>query len=220
MTFSGFPPAAFEFYDRLAADNTKAFWQANKSTFEEAVRDPLTGLCDELADVGPFHVFRPYNDMRFSRNRPPYKTHQGAYSESEGGAGRYLHIGADGMLVGIGYYSMAKDQLERFRVAVDHDATGTKVARLSAELAGQGYSIGAMDELKTAPRGYPKDHPRIGLLRRKGLMASRQYPVASWMSTTRVVAKVRETWAGAGPLCAWLDSHVGPSTLPPDETRS
>ena len=124
MAFTGFPPAAFEFYEGLEADNTKVFWQANKSTFETCVKAPMAALCADLADDGSFHLFRPYNDLRFAKNRPPYKTHQGAYRETEGGAGQYLHIGSDGMLVGVGYYSMAKDQLERFRAAVDDDRSG------------------------------------------------------------------------------------------------
>lgn len=220
MTFSGIPAAAFDFYDRLEADNSRAFWQANRATFEEAVKAPMVALCDELTEFGPFHLFRPYHDVRFAKNRPPYKTHQGAYAESEGGSGHYLHVGSDGMMVGVGYYSMAKDQLERFRAAVDAHATGASVERIVADLVAQGYSIGAMEELKTAPRGYPRDHPRVALLRRKGLMASKQYPVSSWMSSAKAVRKVRETWAGAAPLCEWLDTHVGPSTLPPEESRS
>ena len=216
--FTGFPPAAFEFYEQLEADNSKAFWQANKATFDAAVKAPMEAVCAELGDLGSFKVFRPYNDLRFSKNRPPYKTHQGAYVEGEGGTGYYFHIGADGMMVAVGYYLMAKDQLERFRAAVAADATGEEVARIAAALAREGYSIGAGDELKSAPRGYAKDHPRIDLLRRKGLMASRQFPVASWMSTKKAAARIRDTWAGAGPLTAWLDVHVGPSTLPPEET--
>lgn len=219
MTFRGFPPAAFEFYEQLEADNSKAFWQANKATFDGSVKAPIEELCAELADVGSFHVFRPYNDMRFAKNRPAYKTHQGAYAESEGGAGHYFHIGADGMMVAVGYYAMAKDQLERFRAAVDAEATGTQVERISAAMAKQGYSLGAMDELKSAPRGYPKDHPRVELLRRKGLIASRQFPVAAWMGSKKAAARIRETWAGAAPLTAWLDAHVGPSTLAPEESR-
>jgi uncharacterized protein (TIGR02453 family) len=218
MTFSGFPAAAFEFYDRLEADNSKAFWQAHKATFDEAVKAPTAALCQELADVGPFHVFRPYNDLRFAKNRPPYKTHQGAYCESEGGAGHYFHLGADGMMVAVGYYGMARDQLDRFRAAVDDEASGTEIDRVVAALAKKGYSISAMDELKTVPRGYAKDHPRAELLRRKGLTAGRQFAPASWMHSKKAVAKIRETWAAAGPLCAWLDTHVGPSTLPPDDT--
>ncbi|MET0577199.1 MAG: DUF2461 domain-containing protein [Ilumatobacteraceae bacterium] len=222
MAFQGFPAAAFEFYDGLEADNTRAFWQANRDTFETCVKGPMEALCAELVDAddagdASFHLFRPYNDMRFAKNRPPYKTHQGAFRDTDGGAGQYLHLGGDGMLAGAGYYSMAKDQLARFRAAVDAERTGTDVAEIVAGLAGSGYSIGAMDELKSAPRGYPKDHPRIELLRRKGLMASRSWPVARWMRTAEAVARVREALAGIEPLCTWLDAHVGPSTLPPDD---
>jgi len=217
MAFRGIPPSAFEFYEQLEADNSKAFWQANRATFDNDVKAPLEELCGDLADIGPFKVFRPYNDQRFSKNRPPYKTQQGAYAEGEGGTGYYFHIGSDGMMVAVGYYAMAKDQLDRFRAAVDAEATGAEVARLAERLASKGYSVGAMDELKSAPRGYPKDHARIDLLRRKGLMVSKQYPVAAWMSTKKAATKVRDTWAGAADLCTWLDANVGPSTLPPDE---
>jgi uncharacterized protein (TIGR02453 family) len=217
VVFTGFPAEAFTFYERLEADNSKAFWQANKSTFDESVQAPMAALCGELGDYGPFRMFRPYNDLRFAKNRPPYKTHQGAYVEADGGSGYYFHIGADGLLVGVGYYGMAKDQLERFRDAVVSDETGPEVERITAALAKQGYSIGAMDELKSAPRGYPKDHPRIALLKRKGLMASRQFPVAKWMSSKQAAGRIRSAWDGARPLCDWLDANVGPSTMPPED---
>jgi uncharacterized protein (TIGR02453 family) len=217
-TFRGFPPEAFEFYEQLEADNSKRFWHANKATFEEAVRAPMAALCGELADYGPFNLFRPYNDLRFARDRPPYKTHQGAYGEAEGGTGFYLHIGSDGLMVAAGYYMMAKDQLQRFRQAVDDEREGAELASLIAAIARRGYSTEAPDALKSAPRGYPRDHPRVDLLRRKGVIASRQFPVAAWMGTKRVVTKVRETWEGARPLLDWLDAQVGPSTLPPEDT--
>ena len=69
-----------------------------------------------------------------------------------------------------------------------------------------------MDTLKTAPRGYPKDHPRIELLRRKGLVVGREWPLAKWMHTKAVVGRVRDTWRAAAPMNEWLDAHVGPST--------
>jgi uncharacterized protein (TIGR02453 family) len=222
MAFQGFPAAAFEFYDGLEADNTKVFWQANRATFETCVKAPMEALCASLVDDldagdASFHLFRPYNDMRFSKDRPPYKTHQGAFRETDGGAGQYVHLGGDGMLAGAGYYSMAKDQLVRFRSAVDAEHTGAEVAGIVAALAADGYAIGAMDELKSAPRGYPRDHPRIELLRRKGLMASRSWPVARWMRSVEAATRVREALDGTAPLCAWLDAHVGPSTLAPED---
>ena len=119
----------------------------------------MLDLTEELADFGPFHMFRPYNDVRFSKHKPPYKTQQGAYGESEGGAGYYVQFSAEGLMAGAGYYAMAKDQLERFRVAIDGEATGSELAALVADAEQRTYRIGAIDELKTAPRGYPKDHP-------------------------------------------------------------
>jgi len=215
MAFSGIPATAIDFYQRLDADNSRPFWEANKSTFVESVREPMKALCDELAEFGPFHMFRPHNDLIFAKGKPPYKTHQGAYGESEGGAGFYVQLSASGLMAGTGYYAMAKDQLERFRAAVgDHD-TGTEIAAIVARLPAS-YSVGAISELKSAPRGVPKDHPRIELLRRKGLMVSHDFGTPKWLHTKQAAGKVRSFWLSAAELNGWLDTHVGPSTLEPD----
>jgi uncharacterized protein (TIGR02453 family) len=215
MAFTGIPAEAIEFYERLDADNSKAFWEANKGTYKSVVRGSMDALCEELADHGPFHMFRPHNDLRFSKNKPPYKTHQGAYSESEGGAGFYIQLSKDGLMVAAGYYAMMKDQLERFRAAVDAEHTGAEIAAIVAALPKR-YRVGAIDELKTAPKGYPKDHPRIELLRRKGLMTMVDVGAPAWIHSKQVTGKIREVWRTAGPMNAWLDAHVGPSTMEPE----
>ncbi len=216
VEFRGFPADALVFYEQLAADNSKSFWQANKARYDDEVRAPMTALAEALDEYGPFHLFRPHNDMRFSKNKPPYKTHQGAYGESEGGAGYYMQLSAEGLFVGAGYYAMAKDQLSRFRAAVDHERTGAEIDELVADVRRRRYSIAAISELKTAPRGFPKDHPRIELLRRKGLIATRDFGSPKWLHTKQAATKVRDAWSGAADLCAWLDANVGPSTLPPE----
>jgi len=131
VSFRGFPAEALEFYRRLEEDNSKSFWQANKATFESAVKAPMSALCDDLAEFGPFHLFRPYNDLRFAKDRPPYKTAQGAYGEREGGSGYYVQLSSDGLLAAAGYYAMAKDQLERFpgNSRRRHDRVGGRDAR-------------------------------------------------------------------------------------------
>lgn len=215
MQFGGIPASALDFYQRLDADNSKSFWVANKSTYVEAVREPINALCDELGEFGPFHMFRPNNDVRFSKGKPPYKTHQGAYSESEGGAGFYVQLSASGLMVGTGYYAMARDQLERFRAAVDADGTGGEIAAIVSRLP-KTTVVGALSELKTAPRGVAKDHPRIELMRRKGLMISRNFGIPQWVHTKRVTSKVRDFWSSGSELNGWLDAHVGPSTLEPE----
>lgn len=217
MGFAGLPAEGIEFYDELSADNSRTFWQANKGRYSEFVKEPMVALTDALDEFGPFHLFRPYNDVRFAKDRPPYKTHQGAYGESEGGAGYYVQFSAEGLMVGAGYYAMAKDQLERFRRAVDADATGAEIADLAADATRRGYRLGAISELKTAPRGYPKDHPRIELLRRKGLIATKDFGAPKWVHSSAAVSKIRACWTGVAELCARLDAHVGPSTLPPDD---
>lgn len=216
MVSTGIPQDALVFYEQLEADNSKAFWQANRQRFHEVVRGPVEELAAELSAYGDFHLFRPHNDLRFSKSKPPYKTHQGAYTESEGGAGYYFQLSASGLMCGTGYYAMAKDQLERFRAAVDAEATGTEIAAIVAALVKRRYTVGAIEALKTAPRGYPKDHPRIELLRRKGLMVMRDFGAPAWLHTRQVATKIRQTWDGAASMNDWLDAHVGPSTLEPD----
>ena len=216
MVFTGIPTEVIDFYERLEADNSKSFWEGNKHTYRDVVKRSTLALAEELDEYGPFHLFRPHNDMRFSKNKPPYKTHQGAYGESEGGAGHYFQISALGLMCGTGYYGMAKDQLDRFRRAVDADATGAEIADIVAGLSKRRFTIGAVDELKTAPRGYAKDHPRIELIRRKGLMASKDFGPPKWIHTKQAATKVRGVWAAAEPMNAWLDAHVGPSTLEPE----
>ena len=220
MTFRGFPVEAITFYEQLEADNSRAFWQAHKGRYDELVKQPMLDLTDELSDFGPFHLFRPHNDLRFSKNKPPYKTQQGAYGELEGGSGFYVQFSALGLMAGAGYYAMAADQLARFRAAVDAEATGTELAALVAGAARRGYRMGAIDELKTAPRGFSKEHPRIELLRRKGLISVKEFGAPGWIHTKAAAKRIRDTWAGVADVCGWLDAHVGPSTLPPDDRWS
>ena len=217
MAFTGFPAAAFDFYERLAADNSRPFWQANKSVYEEAVRGPMLELTEALSEHGPFQIFRPYRDVRFANDKTPYKENIAALSESRGGTSLYIQLGAGGMLAGCGYYHMASDQLERFRAAIDLEATGADLAHRAAALERSGLRLGAMDELKTAPRGFPKDHPRIDFLRRKGLYVAQEWPLAKWMHTRQVVTKISNTWKVSEEVTDWLDAHVGPSTLPPSD---
>jgi uncharacterized protein (TIGR02453 family) len=217
MAFTGFAPAALSFFEGLAADNSKVYWLANKAVYDHEVKGAMQGLLTELDEFGPFNIFRPYNDVRFATGRPPYKEQIGAIGENDGGSVFYVQLTAAGLMVGCGQYHMASDQLDRFRRAVDDEARGSEIEAISQRLSKAGYRVGAMDELKTAPRGYPKDHPRIEILRRKGLTAFKQWEVAPWLHTKAVTKRVRDAWNGTRELTDWLDTHVGPSTLPPPD---
>ena len=217
MTFRGWPPSALELYAGLEESNTRAWWAANKETYERDVRGPALELSTEVeAEFGPLHVFRPHRDVRFSKDKSPYKTHLGAVTEGEGGEAYYVQLSASGLIVASGYYRLARDQLERFRGAVADDGTGVALAGIVGSLERDGFAIGG-EALKVAPRGFPRDHLRARLLRHKGVTAGRAFPPAAWLSTRRALDRIVGTWRAAAPLHEWLNRHVGPTReAPPD----
>jgi len=209
MAFRGWRAEAIEFYEGLEADNTRAYWQDHKKEYEELVRGPMLELLAELAaEFGEGKIFRPFRDVRFSRDKSPYKTAIGATLERGG----YVQFSAHGLAAGSGYYVMMADQLDRYRRAVADDKPGRKLVEICDALRKTGVEVTAKETLKTAPKGYPKDHPRIDLLRHKGLIVWKQWPVAPWMGTPKAKERVVDVLAAARPLNAWLDKHVGPTS--------
>lgn len=206
MTFTGIPFAALDFYEDLEADNSKAFWTSHKHVYEEQVKAPLQALAEELAqDYGTPKFFRPYRDVRFSKDKTPYKTHQGIwFAESS----LYLHVGAAGLFVAGGYWDTGSAQVDRMRRAVADDLAGNALAKIVTSLRRKGYEIGGQT-LTRVPSGYDKDHPRADLLRHKSLTARRDFGCPEWIATPRVKAEVVKAWKAMTPLVGWLDTHVG-----------
>jgi uncharacterized protein (TIGR02453 family) len=205
MAFTGWPVEALEFYEGLEIDNSKAYWQAHKATYERSVEGPMEELLTELADdFGGGRTFRPYRDIRFSADKSPYKVHCAAHLP-----GGYISFSADGLFVGRGLYMPDPEQLRRYRAAVADDRSGTELEAIVTSLRAGGYEVGAHDVLKTAPRGYPKDHPRIELLKLKGIVMSRSWPVAPWLATRKAKDRVVACLEAARPLGDWIQRHVG-----------
>jgi len=209
MAFRGWKAEALEFFEGLEDENNKAFWQRNKGTYETLVRAPMEELLQELAPKwGEGKIFRPYRDVRFSKDKSPYKTNIGAML----GDG-YVQLDANGLGAGSGMWEMAPDQLERYRAAVDADRTGRKLVDIVSTAKEAGLDVTGHDVLKSAPRGYPKDHPRIELLRYKGLITWREWPAGAWLGTAKAKDRVAEFLQASKPLNAWLRTNVGPSTM-------
>jgi uncharacterized protein (TIGR02453 family) len=207
MTFTGFGEGVVEFYDGLTADNSKAYWTDQRAVYEADVRAPMQALLADLEpEFGPGKIFRPYRDVRFSRDKTPYKTHCGATAGPF-----YVQVGADGLLVAGGYYQMASDQVARFRTAVDDERRGSDLEKRLAAV--EGLTV-AGETLKTRPRGYDPDHPRIDLLRHKGLYAWRAWEPDDMLHEPGTLDRVAATWRMLRPLTEWLDDHVGPSEQP------
>ncbi|WP_460663525.1 DUF2461 domain-containing protein [Kribbella swartbergensis] len=207
MSFTGFPVAALDFYDDLELDNTKTFWTANKHVYEESVRAPMAALLAELEDeFGPAKLFRPYRDVRFARDKTPYKTHQGAFIDVAPATGWYVQVSAPGVRVAAGFYEASSERLGRVRAAIDDDRRGKQLERLLADLTSTGWTVGG-DRLKTSPRGYDPDHPRIDLLRHKSLTVSKSYGFEPIIHTPALVDHIRNDWRATKPLITWLTDN-------------
>lgn len=210
MAFRGWPVEALEFYEGLEADNTKTYWTEHKAVYENDVRAPMQALLDELApEFGEGKIFRPYRDVRFSADKTPYKTAMGAQLAGGG----YVQLSSEGLFAGTGIYHMFKDQLERYRQAVVDDTTGVELEGVIAHVHGQGIEVTARERLKTAPRGYPKDHPRIELLRYKGLITTKQWDAAAWLGTAKAKTRIVDFLRASQPVMDWLAAHVGDTEL-------
>lgn len=207
--FAGFPKEALSFYEGLAADNSKSYWDAHRDTYEDAIREPLELLTYELSgEFGAAKVFRPYRDVRFSKDKTPYKTAAAAVAHQDDHelCARYVELSAQGLRVGGGVWHLEKEQLAKVRRAIDTDVHGKELERLKAELESKG--IGYVEpELKTAPRGFPKDHPRIELLRCKRHAAMVLHAPAKWLHTPEAKERVAQTWREITPLLAWIEKH-------------
>jgi uncharacterized protein (TIGR02453 family) len=208
MGFRGWTAEAIDFYDGLEEDNSKAYWQAHKAVYDDAVHRPMEELLSELAgQLGPGRIFRPYRDVRFSADKSPYKTTIAATL----GAGGYIQLSGAGLAAGRGMYVMDAEQLQRFRQAVQAEPSGSDLAKKVADIRDAGIEVTSHDRVKTAPRGYPKDHPRIDLLCMKGLIAWRQWPAGKWLATRQPKSRLLEFFDRAEPIQEWLNAHVGAS---------
>ncbi|HET9967395.1 MAG TPA: DUF2461 domain-containing protein [Streptosporangiaceae bacterium] len=205
MAFSGWPEEALDFYDGLAADNTKTYWTANKAVYTDKILAPMTELAEELAgEFGEPKIFRPYRDIRFSKNKTPYKTHIGVVI----GGSCYVQLSVEGLGAGAGMWEMNPEQLTRYREAVAGDLSGPEIERIAAGLEQGGITVHGHAVLKSVPRGYPADHPRIALLRYKGLTAWQEWPAGDWLESAQVKARVITFFRTTTPLRTWLHDHV------------
>lgn len=208
--FGGFPPQAIEFLRDLEANNDRDWFKANRGRYEEHVVAPVTALGEDLADLGRPHLFRPWNDTRFHA-APPIKEQVGLAVGYEGAGGFYVELSLDGVLVAAGLHNPAPDQVERMRRAVDAGPTAAALSRAIRAAEKAGLELNEPD-LRRGPRGYPADHPRMDLLRRRRLTVARRHDLGAWLHRPAAGTRIREGLDAAAPLVRWLRAHVGPTT--------
>ena len=219
MTFTGFPAAGFAFYEQLAAHNTQAWWSQHRSTYDECIKAPMDALLAELeGEFGEGKVYRPYRDTRFSKDKAPLKDHQGAVVMIEDATGYYVQVSATGLMVGGGLYAPAPSQLARLRAAIASAAGVTLESALARLRRGSWEIDGA--PLKTRPKGYSADAPRMDLLRMTRVVALKTYDDPKTLELRKALDVVRRDWRAITPMMEWLADHAGPEGDPGrDEPR-
>jgi uncharacterized protein (TIGR02453 family) len=205
MVFGGWQAEALAFYAGLEDDNSKEYWTSRKAVYQEQVLRPMEELLEELApQFGEPRIFRPYRDIRFSHDKTPYKTHIGATL----GRTCYVQLSADGLSAGAGCWHLEPVELTQYRAGVA-GPDGAELAVIVAALQEAGVEVHGHGTLKSAPRGYAADHPRIDLLRHKGLTTWRHWNPEPWLSTPSAAGELKEFFRTTSAFCDWLTSHVG-----------
>ena len=220
-TFAGMPDEGLAFLEDLEERNTRAFFEANKAVFRDQVQAPFTVLVEAAAarlrhsipGIGQPKVFRIYRDLRFSKDKTPYKTSMSASVPSRPPAedgrpgvdtGFYVNVGPAGLYVASGLYHPGRPELERVRAAIADPDTGPELEAILGRAAAKGLEP-YLDPLQRAPRSYPADHPRAGLLKARSLVLNRQHGRAPWLQTAELLDHLVADWKAMIPFNRWLE---------------
>ncbi len=219
--FAGMPDEGLAFLEDLEERNTKEFFAANKAVFTSQVQAPFAALVEAAAarlrrsvpDLGPPKVFRIYRDLRFSKDKTPYKTSMSASlplpPAGDGGGpgitgGFYVNIGPAGLYTASGLYHPGRPELARVRAAIADAATGPELEAILAKAAAKGLEPW-LQPLQRMPRDWPPDHPRAGLLKARSLVLNRQHGRAPWLQTAELLDHLLADWKAMIPFNRWLE---------------
>jgi len=222
--FTGFPPAAFAFLRGIAQHNERGWFQAHQEEYH-ALYDAGIALAaaigPKLAKVSPLlrwearingSVFRIQRDIRFSKDKTPYKPHLDLWfwAGSRKGwdvPGCFFRLFPQRLILGAGMHMLDKPQLERYRHAVVDARAGKSLADLLARLEQRGY-LPPDATRKQVPRGYDADHPRAALLLREGMYATYDGRVPRDVSSAKFVEFCLGHFKALWPVSDWLIRHV------------
>ena len=206
-TFKGWSEDCQRFFIGLELDNSKKYFEANRRTYEDSVKGPMAALLESLEpDFGPGKVFRANRDIRFSKDKSPYKTNIAA-DVGMGARGGYLSLDARGFTVATGRYVMSPEEIAKFRKKVAAETSGTQLAAIVSRLEKSGYDIGG-EELKRVPPPWAQDHPRAELLRHKSLYVWKNYGLKPWLGSASARKYVVKLWTDAQPLNDWFKKNL------------
>ncbi|HET7239723.1 MAG TPA: TIGR02453 family protein [Gemmatimonadales bacterium] len=232
--FPGFSAEALGFLRRLRRNNRKDWFERNRAVYETAVRDPMRALVEEmdvrLARIAPElmgdprrSVFRIHRDVRFSRDKSPYKTNaacqfyhmdagRGAGRDADGAAaGLYFQLAEGECFAAGGLWMPARPALNRVREAIDQDPEALDELVRAPAFRRRFRELTPEAVLSRMPRGYAESHPAAGWLRYQSFTASRDMPEREVLSP-RLPDILARDFAALVPLVRWLNQAIGYSS--------
>ncbi len=231
--FRAFRPEALAFLRGLKKNNRREWFESRRETYTNELVEPLKAVVEELdvrfAGLAPEYMgdpkrslFRIYRDVRFSKDKSPYKTHaalwmyhrapgRGVGKEVDGGAGFYLHLEPGASIVAGGLWMPPRPSLAKVRAHFSDDLAGWKKAVGNPAFRKRFGTLNSGDEgalLKRLPRGFDEDHPAADWLRYNSFTVSADYTDADMLSPT-LIDKAMKDFTLMLPMCRWLNRALG-----------
>jgi uncharacterized protein (TIGR02453 family) len=207
----GFGKDLIKYYLQLEENNNREWFHAHRDMYDNNVAFPLKNLAADLStQYGPVKTFRPYRNVRFWPDLPPLNEHASLTVSAQSNSAFYLRIDADGMLLGAGNWQPSKAQLTQFRAIAATDTGAHAILAVLDQMRKHAYELMTDNALKSAPRGYPKDHPNIDLLRLKSLSLTSHFAPGPWLYTSKCRDMVMAGWQSLTPWIHWLDANLPP----------
>ncbi|MBD3285508.1 TIGR02453 family protein [candidate division WOR-3 bacterium] len=222
--FKGFPEKGLKFLKNLAANNNKEWFEDNKEVYRQQLVAPSLSFITEFGQLlqkklspdivfdtrtnGAGSLFRIYRDVRFSKDKSPYKTHLGVlFWEGEGkkmaNPGYYFHLEPGGAVIYAGQYIFDKQTLQKYRSAVADEERGSELEKAIQKVKKAGYEISGQ-HYKRVPRGFAPDHPREELLRYNGLYAQSPAIKVAELTSPQLIKACLEHCKNMAPIQEWL----------------
>ena len=225
-----FTPGALKFFRQLAAHNEKTWFEAHRADYEQEILEPMQELIEEMLmrfrgfapEIGgdpKRSMFRIYRDVRFSKDKSPYKTHAACWFHhrgasrrvgsdgNEGSAGFYFHLEPGGRsMLGAGVWMPPRQQLGKLR-----DSIAEKPAQFERIARGIPKRFGGLDDsavLKRMPRGYPDDHPAARWLRYQSFTTGRTLTDTE-VTSTKLPSLLAREYEALLPLVRWINGVFG-----------
>jgi uncharacterized protein (TIGR02453 family) len=223
--FAGFDRKAMQFWHELAAEMNRDWFLANKQRYQDEWVQPMTALLAAASaklapayrgiKLGAPRVLRINRDVRFARDKSPYKTWIGAgvslggRKPTDGVTALYLHFGVEEEFTGAGQYVFADETLARWRKKVADGKRGPEIAKIVGALRAKKYEVTAYDSLTRVPRPFEADHPRADLLRMKGLVVGFPKIPRGLIHKPAFLDWVVTHARVSAPLATWLHRNLG-----------